>query len=74
MRFAGPVRREIGVATVFNFLGPLANPARARHQVVGVGERDPEFGREQRADTGFAGARRADEHDRRAHEITSDLR
>jgi len=38
MRFAGPVRRELGVATVFNFLGPLANPARARHQVVGVGD------------------------------------
>jgi anthranilate phosphoribosyltransferase len=38
MRFAGPVRREMGVATVFNFLGPLANPARARHQVVGVGD------------------------------------
>jgi anthranilate phosphoribosyltransferase len=38
MRFAAPVRRELGVATVFNFLGPLANPARARHQVVGVSD------------------------------------
>lgn len=38
MRFAGPVRRELGVPTVFNFLGPLANPARARHQVVGVSD------------------------------------
>jgi len=38
MRHAIAVRRELGVATVFNFLGPLANPARARHQVVGVSD------------------------------------
>jgi anthranilate phosphoribosyltransferase len=36
MRFAGPVRREIGIRTTFNVLGPLTNPARARHQVLGV--------------------------------------
>ena len=38
MRFAGPVRRELGMPTVFNFLGPLANPARARYQLVGVSD------------------------------------
>ncbi|HEU5424672.1 MAG TPA: anthranilate phosphoribosyltransferase, partial [Nitrolancea sp.] len=36
MRFAGPARAEIGIRTVFNILGPLTNPAGARHQVVGV--------------------------------------
>ncbi len=38
MRFAGPVRKEIGVPTTFNFLGPLANPARVTRQVVGVSD------------------------------------
>ncbi len=38
MRFAAPVRRELGVPTVFNYLGPLANPARAASQVVGVSD------------------------------------
>jgi anthranilate phosphoribosyltransferase len=36
MRYVGPVRREIGIRTVFNVLGPLTNPAGARHQVIGV--------------------------------------
>lgn len=38
MRHAGPARRELGVPTVFNFLGPLANPARVRRQVLGVSD------------------------------------
>ena len=36
MKHAGPVRRELGVRTVFNMLGPLSNPARATHQLVGA--------------------------------------
>ncbi len=36
MRNAAVVRRELGVRTIFNLLGPLTNPARATHQVVGV--------------------------------------
>ena len=36
MKYAAPVRREIGIRTVFNVLGPLTNPAGARFQVMGV--------------------------------------
>lgn len=38
MRHAAPARRELGVPTVFNFLGPLTNPAATRHQTVGVSD------------------------------------
>ncbi|MEQ4209999.1 anthranilate phosphoribosyltransferase [Actinopolymorpha sp. B9G3] len=38
LRHAAPVRRELGVPTVFNVLAPLLNPARPRHQVVGVAD------------------------------------
>ena len=36
MKHVGPARREIGIRTVFNLLGPMTNPAGARRQVIGV--------------------------------------
>jgi anthranilate phosphoribosyltransferase len=42
LRYAGPTRSELGVPTVFNFLGPVANPARPTSQAVGVF--DPSMG------------------------------
>jgi len=36
MKYAQPVRRELKMRTVFNLLGPLANPARAQYQVIGA--------------------------------------
>jgi anthranilate phosphoribosyltransferase len=39
-RHAGPTRAELGVPTVFNFLGPLCNPARAEANAVGVAQLD----------------------------------
>ena len=36
MRFAAPARKELGTATVFNILGPLANPARPKAAAIGV--------------------------------------
>jgi anthranilate phosphoribosyltransferase len=57
MRFVGPVRGELGVPTVFNFLGPLANPARARFQLVGVS--DPAMAPKMAGVLGANGSRRS---------------
>ncbi|MDD5382698.1 MAG: anthranilate phosphoribosyltransferase [Candidatus Margulisbacteria bacterium] len=40
MRYAAPTRKEIGIRTIFNILGPLTNPARATAQVLGVFKSD----------------------------------
>jgi anthranilate phosphoribosyltransferase len=42
MKHAAPVRRELGIRTAFNLLGPLTNPAGARRQIIGVPR--PELG------------------------------
>ena len=57
MRFVGPVRKELGVPTVFNFLGPLTNPARTRRQLVGVS--DPAMGPIMAGVFGATGSRHA---------------
>ncbi|MEJ7721270.1 MAG: hypothetical protein WKF58_12880 [Ilumatobacteraceae bacterium] len=38
LRFAAPSRREIGVPTVFNLLGPMANPGRVRRYLLGIAD------------------------------------
>lgn len=40
MRFAGPVRAELGLPTLFNLLGPLSHPGRVDRQVIGVARRE----------------------------------
>ena len=57
MRHAGPVRAELGVPTVFNFLGPLSNPARVQRQVIGVS--DPAHGADGHRRAAGAGRTRA---------------
>ena len=57
MRHAGPVRREIGIRTVFNLLGPLTNPARAQCMLLGVA--DPNLGERMAAALGRLQIRRA---------------
>jgi anthranilate phosphoribosyltransferase len=39
-RFAAPARKEIGIPTVFNLLGPMANPGQVRRQLIGVADAD----------------------------------
>ena len=40
MKFAGPLRPQIGIPTIFNFLGPLTNPAMVKNQLIGVFSED----------------------------------
>ncbi|HTT67434.1 MAG TPA: anthranilate phosphoribosyltransferase [Gemmatimonadales bacterium] len=57
MRHVGPVRRELGLTTIMNLIGPLANPAGALRQVAGVA--DPERARLMADTLGLLGAQRA---------------
>jgi anthranilate phosphoribosyltransferase len=57
MRHAGPTRRELGVRTAFNLLGPLTNPAGAKRQVIGVSR--PEHTELVARTLGLLGAERA---------------
>jgi anthranilate phosphoribosyltransferase len=56
-RFAAPSRREIGIPTVFNLLGPMANPGRVRHQLIGVA--NPEVAERMLASLRLHGSHRA---------------
>ena len=57
MRFAAGPRREIGIRTVFNILGPLTNPAGADRQVIGVA--DPSLARRMAESLGRLGSHKA---------------
>jgi anthranilate phosphoribosyltransferase len=57
MRYVAPVRKELGVPTIFNFLGPLTNPSRTRYQLVGVS--DPAMATTMATVLGSTGSRRA---------------
>lgn len=57
MRFAAPPRREIGIRTAFNILGPLTNPAGAKFQLIGVA--DPLAAPKMAQALGMLGSRRA---------------
>ena len=57
MRYAAPVRREIGIRTVFNVLGPMTNPAGVSGQLIGVGY--PEVGAKMAEVLRLLGARHA---------------
>ena len=57
MRHVVPVRKELGVRTIFNFLGPLTNPAGATRQLIGVS--DPSYLETIGAALGQLGGRRA---------------
>jgi anthranilate phosphoribosyltransferase len=56
-RFAAPSRREIGIPTVFNLLGPMANPGRVRRQLIGVA--NPTVAERMLASLRLHGSRRA---------------
>ena len=57
MRFAAGPRREIGIRTVFNVLGPLTNPAGARAHLIGVA--DPAYGEKMARVLGTMGSKHA---------------
>ncbi len=57
MRFAAPVRRDIGIKTIMNLLGPLVNPAGAQYQLIGV--YDPVLSRPMAEAAAMLGVKRA---------------